>query len=218
MMLAPTSRFALRKAAILGLVTLWSVVATASSTEEYSENAVKAAYLYRFAGYISWPKEKADAPFVIAVLGSRSMAQELRQLLPSHSIDSRPMLIREVTGPGDLGKPDMLYVAPGRAVSLRKILPVAGISSLLLITDEEGGLDAGSSLNFVTVDRRIRFEVSLTAAEHSKLKISAELLGIAVRVRGTGKHSQDICSPYNTFNWLDGGCAMRLARPVAWLR
>jgi len=59
----------------------------------------------------------------------------------------------------------------------------------LLVTDEEGGLNAGSSLNFLTIDQRVRFEISLAAADRSGLKISAELLGVAVRVRGGAKQS-----------------------------
>jgi hypothetical protein len=55
---------------------------------------------------------------------------------------------------------------------------------MLPVTDEDDGLNQGSVLNFVTVNRRVRFEVSLTAADRLRLKISSELLAVAVRVRG----------------------------------
>jgi hypothetical protein len=54
----------------------------------------------------------------------------------------------------------------------------------LLVTAEEGGLGDGSVINFLTVDSNVRFEVSLAAAERWGLKISADLLGVAVRVQG----------------------------------
>ena len=57
------------------------------------------------------------------------------------------------------------------------------------VTDEDDGLNQGSVLNFVTVNRRVRFEVSLTAADRLRLKISSELLAVAVRVRGAPRHS-----------------------------
>jgi hypothetical protein len=177
---------------LLGLLALWAGVWPAPAAETYPEDAVKAAYLFRFAGYVSWPDElPRDTPFTIAVLGSPGVAQELRKLLPGHLIDNRPVQVREITGERDLGRPQILYAATGRAEELRRMFPSTGLQSTLLVTDEQGGLDAGSALNFLTVDRRVRFEVSLTAADRSGLKISAELLGVAVRVHGAAKQTRD---------------------------
>jgi hypothetical protein len=151
-------------------------------------------------------------PFTIAVLGSPGVARELRHLVPGHLINNRPVEIREITGSRDLGRPKILYLGTGRASFLRSEVPAAGLPSLLLVTDEEGGLNAGSALNFLMVDRRVRFEVSLTAADRSGLKISSDLLGVAVRVRGGGRQTRDGCLPFSLADAGDGGCAIRVAR------
>jgi hypothetical protein len=175
---------------------------------DYSPDVVKAAYLVRFAGYVDWPERMpADAPFIIAVLGSPGVARELRHLLPGHPVNGRLAEVREITGAQDLAKPQILYVGAGRAEYLRAAFPATELASILVVTDEEGGLNAGSALNFLTIDRRVRFEVSLTAADRSGLKISSDLLGVAVRVHGGGRQSRDACSPFNTFDPGDGGCA-----------
>jgi hypothetical protein len=166
-----------------------AAVSAAQAADGYSEDAVKAAYLYRFAGYVDWPDEgPANAPFTIAVLGSRSIARELRRLLPSLPLNHRPAEVREVTGVRDLKKPQILYVGAGHADFLRAT-PTRG-HPMLLVTDEEGGLEAGSVLNFLVVDHRVRFEVSLTAADRARLRISSELLTVAVRVRGGGRQAR----------------------------
>jgi YfiR/HmsC-like len=183
-------RYVCATAAVLGLAALWAVISPAKAADTYSEDAVKAAYLYRIAGYVHWPDQTPpDARFTIAVLGSPGVARELRHLLPGHLIYNRPVQIREITGTADLGKPQILFVGTGRAESLREVIPSNGMRYTLLVTDEEGGLNAGSSLNFLTIDQRVRFEISLAAADRSGLKISAELLGVAVRVRGGAKQS-----------------------------
>jgi hypothetical protein len=92
-------------------------------------------------------------------------------------------LVREVSRLQDVGNAQILYVAEGRAQLLRELRP-QGRSALLLVTAEEGGLGDGSVINFLTVDSNVRFEVSLAAAERWGLKISADLLGVAVRVQG----------------------------------
>jgi hypothetical protein len=196
-------------------IFLWS--STTNAADSYSEEAVKAAYLYRFAGFVSWPPmAPPDAPFTIAVLGSPGVARELQRLLPGHLLNNRSVLVREVTGARDLGKPQILYVGAGRADFLTTVIPAAGLPGILLVTDEDGGLSSGGVLNFLTIDRRVRFEVSLTAADRAGLKISSELLGVAVRVHGGGRQSRDGCPPFYAPEVLGGGCPVRVARHSRW--
>jgi hypothetical protein len=190
------------------IAALWAGT-PARAAETYSPDVVKAAYLFRFAGYVDWPERMpAGTPFIIAVLGAPGVARELRHLLPGHPINGLTPEVREITGAKDLGKPQILYVGEGRAEYLRTAMPAAELASVLVVTDEEGGLNAGSALNFITIDRRVRFEVSLTAADRSGLKISSDLLGVAVRVQGGGRQSRDACSPVGTYDPDDAGCAI----------
>jgi hypothetical protein len=48
-------------------------------------------------------------------------------------------------------------------------------------------MDAGGIINFVTVDNRIRFEISVGNADRQGLKVSSRLLAVAQRV-DTGRH------------------------------
>jgi hypothetical protein len=187
-------------------------VGAAHTADSYSEAAVKAAYLYRFAGYVDWPDEASSTePFTIAVLGSPTVARELKGLLPNHYVNNRPAQVREVTGVRDLGRPQILFVGSGYAGALRIMMPAVGREPMLLVTDEDDGLNQGSVLNFVTVDRRVRFEVSLTAADRLRLKISSELLAVAVRVRGGHRQSREGCLPLTSPDPADSECAMREA-------
>jgi hypothetical protein len=169
------------------LLALFAFAAASRATlaaDTHSEDSVRAAYLYRFAGYVAWPDAgPADAPFVIDVMDSPSMARELRRILAAHSVNGRAAQVREIASLKEVGQAQILYVAAGRAQLLRELRP-AGRSALLLVTAEEGGLSTGSVINFLTVDRNVRFEVSLAAAERWGLKISSDLLGVAVRVQG----------------------------------
>ena len=160
----------------------------ASVAEPASADAVRAAYLYRFAGYIAWPDPgAADTPFVIDVLDAPAMARELRRILSQHVIHGHATEVREISSLRELGDAQILYVAPGHAQVLRELRPERR-SGLLLVTAEEDGLSDGSVINFLILDSNVRFEVSLGAAQRWGLKISADLLGVAVRVqRGWGQ-------------------------------
>jgi hypothetical protein len=173
------------RALVLGLLWLSAARDRPSlAADEYSEDSVRAAYLYRFAGYVVWPDAgPPDAPFVIDVIGSPAIARELRRLAAEHTINHRSAEVREISTLQDIGKARILYVAAGRGQMLLRLRPEAS-AAMLLVTAEEDGLRDGSAINFLTVDRTVRFEVSLTAAQVRGLKISADLLGVAVRVQG----------------------------------
>jgi hypothetical protein len=178
------SRLLFWKVALLGLIGLAAIHGAGAADVTISEDSVRAAYLYRFAGYVTWPQTPpADAPLTIAVVGSPSMARELRRMQPAHSGNARSVQVREVSDLEDLGTAQILYVGEGHARLLRELRPKSS-TAMLLVTAEEDGLSSGSIINFVTVDRNIRFEVSLPAAQRWGLKVSADLLGVAVRVQG----------------------------------
>jgi YfiR/HmsC-like len=197
-------------AAVLGFLAM-SLFTTLASAAEYSEDAVKAAYLYRFAGYIDWPERGPATPFTIDVLGAPRVAGELRRLLPGHLIHGQVAQVREISEHRDLGNAQIVYVAAGHADLVRSLLPQTSGNSMLVVTDEEDGLSSGSTLNFLTVDRNVRFEVSLTAAQRWGLKISSELLGVAIRVQGRAGQSFLGCGPLNQIDAILGPCGPRMA-------
>jgi hypothetical protein len=199
-------------ATTLCMLAMSSLVHPAHADDSYSEDAVKAAYLYRFSGYVNWPNEiPLDSPFTIDVLGSPGIARELRRLLPGHPIKSRVVQVREINGVRDLGNAQIVYVAAGHSKYIRTLIPAAGIPAILLVSDEEGGLSTGSAVNFLTIDRNVRFEVSLAAADRWGLKISSELLGVAIRVLGSGRQSNLSCPRFDSAELINGRCGLRLA-------
>jgi hypothetical protein len=154
------------------------------AAEPYSANAVKAAFIYRFPGYMEWPAESLHGPvFVIGVFGADDMLAELQKLPPDRFIQNLPVEVRRITSMKNLGDIHVLYVGPGRAIDARAVIMAFDSRPILVITDEERGLASGSSINFLTVDRRIRFEVSLPAAEAAKLKVGSDMLSAALRLQ-----------------------------------
>jgi hypothetical protein len=181
------------------LVILLLTVALASSAraqEVHSEFDVKAAYLFRFADYVEWPDPPvASHPFVIAVMGQLGMARALKKLQAGHLIHQQVVQVIELTRVQELETAQVLYVGAGYKDFLRTIIET-DTPPLLIVTDEDQGLDLGGVVNFVTIDNRVRFEVSLTAAERRHLKVSADLLSVAIRVNGGRRQSAAVCSPF----------------------
>jgi uncharacterized protein DUF4154 len=203
---------AMRLLAAAGLGTLLggSFMVPAEADESYSRDEVIAAYLYRFTNYIDWPQQ-AHGGFIIDVYGDPGVARALRRLLPEHTIHNETAEVREVGSARDLGEPQMLYVGEAHADFLRQLPPDAN-RHVLVVTNEAQGLDVGSALNFVTVNNRVRFEVSLTAADRAGIKISSELLSVAIRVHGGRRQSGHLCIRIGLPQDDDPPCSIREAR------
>jgi hypothetical protein len=162
----------------------------------YPEEAVKAVFLYRFAGYVQWPSApRPAAAFTIAVLGGDEVAGQLRQLLPGHQIQGEPARVRIITRVTQLEDAQMLYIGPEYAGNVHALIAALGSRPVLVVTDEPGGLQEGSEMNFVLRGQHVRFEISVAAARRIGLKISSALLAVAERVKTGSVPAERPCAP-----------------------
>jgi hypothetical protein len=153
-----------------------------SRAETFSVDAVKAAFLYRFAAYVEWPADSPVAPFVIAVAGDEDVARQLEALAPRMTVNRRPVQLRRVSHAADLDGVHILYVGPKALARTRSLRNVAIERPILIVTDDARGLDAGAVINFTETKRNVRFEISVIAADRARLKIDSALLSVAARV------------------------------------
>jgi hypothetical protein len=170
------------------LVLMAAVCAFPADAQALSGAAdeVKAAYLYRFVGYIEWPDgafTSAESPLVIGVAGSDPVHAELNRVLLGRSAHGRPLVVRKVVPGESLDGVHVLFVGDA-GLARSPWLQRHRDRPLLIVTDAAQGLDAGAGLNFVLVDDRLRFEASMRAIERAGLKVSSRLLALAQRVVG----------------------------------
>jgi YfiR/HmsC-like len=143
---------------------------------------VKAAFLYRFASYVEWPEAVGDDPFVIAIVGAEDVAKNLDELLPNMTLQGRRATVRRVTRPMQLEGVRILYVGPEMLARARDLRAAASERPILLVTEGDENFASGGVINFLVSNNKVRFEVSLTAAERAHLRIDSALLGVAARV------------------------------------
>lgn len=178
----------------------------------FSADAVKAAFLYRFASYIEWPDDApSTGPFVIAVFGAEDVAKQLDDLLPKMTVHGRPAVVRRVTHVSELDGVHILYVGPAQPLARSRSVREAAIQKpILIVTDDEHGLDAGGIINFVDSSRNVRFDVSLAAADRARLKIAAALLSVAAHVERRPQAFTNCADPYLR-RYRKPACVIRVA-------
>lgn len=165
----------------------FSALAGAIDTTEYQ---IKAAYMYKFAAYIEWPAStfpQADAPITIGVLGADDMEAALRDMTAKNSIQDRAVVIKRFNQgtplqAASLADTHILFIGQKESKQLKYLLEPLQSQPVLIVTESSNALSAGSIINFIPIEDRIRFEVSVLHAERNGLKISSRLLSVAQNI------------------------------------
>ena len=171
--------------ALLAGALLPALPALAQGSALSLERKVKAAFLYKFLGYTEFPAAAlgdAGAPVVIGVVDADELAAELSRIVSGRTVLSRPIavkVLREQELPAGV---HLLFVGGFDGQKVRSVLRAAQPAPMLLVSEAEDGLRQGSVINFRIVDERVRFDVSLEAAERHSVKLSSRLLTVANQV------------------------------------
>jgi hypothetical protein len=176
----------MRRCVVLALaLALFAPPVLAQGGGGAAETGIKAAFLYKFGGFVEWPPRafaQPGSPMVIGVMGADALAGELEQAVAGRSVQGRAVVVRRVRHGDPYAGLHVLFVGRAETGRLAEILEAAGGQSVLTVTDSEEGLARGSMINFVTVDDKVRFDIALPQAERGHLKISSRLLAVARKV------------------------------------
>jgi hypothetical protein len=151
-----------------------------------SDSEVKAAHVFKFKKYVEWPREvlPEGEPIVIGVVGAEDVAKALDHLALKRESGRRQVMVKRLQRGESLDGIHILYIGNDKSMELMEWLGYAEGKPILCVTDTDNSMPPGSMINFVQDNDRTRFDVSLTAAERSQIKLSAALLTVAREVYG----------------------------------
>lgn len=205
-------RSAIAALAVMLLALMSAAGCALAGNASYPEDEIEAAFLYRFASFVSWPRGALEpSVFTVAVLDDDPVAADLERMLPQSELKGRRVQIRRITSIEQLGDAQILYIGEGDASILRRRLALIAGRPVLVVTSQPGGLDDGSTINFLLIHRHVRFEISLPAARRAGLSISADLLSVATHIEGRPVGSDAPCELLPAQLRRRSSCLSRLA-------
>jgi len=159
----------------------------ASSADEISkEDQIKAAFIYNFTKFITWPSQhpaSSGRTFVIGVLGEASIATELEKIARGRKIDGRLLEVRRLHSADEARSIHVLFVPAGEESRISNRLDLLHSAGVLTIGETERFAAHGGIITFRTAADKIRFEINRDAATRAGLKISPQLLKLAISTR-----------------------------------
>ncbi len=149
-------------AALLAAVSIFGTASLAMGAENTKEYQIKAAFLFNFVKFTSWPSNvlRAKEPFHLCILGYDPFGSIL-ETMGERSVKERPVRIRRFENLTKLDGCHLLFIGLEVASVGDNTLTDVARSGLLIVGDSPGLASRGAAINLFTEAKKVRFEVNI---------------------------------------------------------
>ena len=165
------------------LVCSRQVSAEPESVREYD---LKAAYLYNFIKFASWPDGSfiaPQSPLVVGVLGNERLIAALEAVTRGRLVNGRAVTVKSWSPQLGTTGLHVLYVDSAYELQLSKLSSAFAARGLLTVGETDAFVAAGGGIRLIVEGDRLQFEISTAATERAGLVLSSQLLMLARTVR-----------------------------------
>lgn len=191
----PTTRHRRSRSVTLAIAFLMAALATTAAIPWFDtalEYRVKAAFLYNFALFTSWPDgtfEKDDSPIIFGVVGKDPFGTILDKAIEGKTLHGRPLVIRRYPLVKDLKDCHILFVSNSEEKGLKEIFKKLADQHVFTVSDMAGFSSSGGLVRFYIDNGRVSFEINTDTAARQRLLISSQLLKLATLVKDKDKEN-----------------------------
>jgi hypothetical protein len=183
----PTRRFAFDALPFMMAAMILALLGEGNPRAERpkpSEYQVKAAFIYNFGRFVTWPAraDNQESGFAICVLGQDPFGVALDAIIAGKVLDGKPVVTKRIARPQDAADCRILFISSTESNHLQEILTALAQAPVLTVSDIPDFLRKGGIIQFVLEENKVKFEVNLTSAESDGLVVSSELLKVASSV------------------------------------
>jgi YfiR/HmsC-like len=148
---------------------------------QISDTAVKAAFIPKFARYVTWPPSapaRTGGQMVICIIGDDPFGPALNESATSQSVDGRPFAVKRLASAAAASDCGIAFVDGAHT---GETLAALGRQPILTVTDSRSS-SARGVIHFAVVGGRVRFFIDNAQAQARGLTISSRLLALAIGV------------------------------------
>lgn len=169
----------------IAITVCWlCTAAVVGAAEPAGEYEVKAAYLYNFANFVTWPPaafDGANSPFRVCIASPDPFGPAIADTMATEAIDGHAVTVERIGGAAGLRRCQILFV-PAGASNGAELLRALGDAPVLAVGESDRFLRDGGTIRLVVENGHVTFEINRTSATRRGLMVSSRLLGVARRV------------------------------------
>ncbi len=154
-----------------------------AAAQEVSETQVKAAFLYNFTKFVEWPPSAFAAnpgTITLGILEREPLAPAL-EALQGKEVQGRKLVVKRCRHAQELKTCQIFFASAAEEPALAAAMAALKGLPVLIVTDEvDDFARLGGMINLIRQEDKIRFHIDVTNARRSGLKISSQLLKLAI--------------------------------------
>jgi hypothetical protein len=153
------------------------------------EIRVKAAFIYNFARFVDWPANmnSTSGPVRIGILGSGPLELQLTKVVQGKSAKGKRIEVVPFHSMSDADLCDILFIQPSEGKHIAEIIQSLAGKPVLTVCNGDPCIRDGGMIAFQIADDSVRFQINQEAAKHAGLKISSQLLKVALPAQGNDR-------------------------------
>ena len=162
---------------------MFSILSVTLSAQQYTDYELKAAYIFNFSKFVSWPQnafDKDDGDFNIVVFGDSPITKVLFNAFKGRKIQNRDISIKVIYRIEDLPETHILFVSREMQVEVVNLIESINDKPILVVGDVvESFCQLGGTINFTSRSSKYQFEINNNSAIRAHLRISSKLLALS---------------------------------------
>jgi len=157
------------------------IINTATASDD---SKLLLAYIYNFGKFAEWNEDIliADQPLEFCFYGEQADLNISSQVLEKKYIQNHTIDVKNINRGGPLQDCHIVYIYESESLYLPLILDKLNGIPVLTISKIDGFSDSGGVIGLIYHKNKLRFEINTITASDNNIKISSELLRLAVKV------------------------------------
>jgi len=164
------------------MLTLNVIVCSNAYAQRDRVYGVKAAFLYNFAKFVTWPNDafvNKQSPLIIGVLGEDPFGEALKSIEGKVAQD-RKIIVKQFKAENDIKICHILFISESEEGHLDRLFTSLSGKKILTVGNMAQFTQSGGVINFVIRKNKMKFEISRKSAERAQLILSSQLLKLAI--------------------------------------
>lgn len=146
------------------------------------EQALKAACVFNFCQFITWPADAFDAPsspIIIGVYGGDSFGEVLEAMVRGEVVRGRPIQVVRCRRAEESLNCHMLFVGDSETARSGVLLRYTQNRQIVTVGENDDFIDNGGMIALAAVQNRVRLRINLPAVRAGGVSVSSKLLRLA---------------------------------------
>jgi hypothetical protein len=143
----------------------------------------KALFLYNFTKNIDWPEADVSNELTITVLGDDEIYAELEKIAKVKKAGNKSIKVVSARNTKDIGDSHIVFLGTSKSSLMQSLSHEQQNKPVLIVADKKGLCKQGAAISFLTVNGKLRYEISPSVIAAHKLKVTQKVISLGIEVQ-----------------------------------